>query len=60
MGVWIFTLLAFCVDIDLLYLWFGFPHVLVLGEIVTGCLTSYIVWIFVIGFKEAHLNITVI
>lgn len=59
-GVWIFIPLAFFMNIDLLYSWFGFGHIFIISELITGCLTSYIVWIFMIGFREVHLNITVI
>jgi uncharacterized membrane protein len=60
MGVWIYTALAFFMNVDILNSWLGFQHVPVIGEIVTGCVTSYLVFIFVLGFKDAHLNVTVI
>lgn len=59
LGVWVYVFLAFFMNIDILYSWFGF-EVAVIGKIVTGCLTSYLVYVFVLGFKEAHLNVTVI
>src|SRR3990167_107886 len=59
-GVWLFTLLAFFMKIDILNSWFGFEHITIISEIVTGAVTSYVVWIFVKGFNEAHLNVTVI
>jgi len=54
MGVWIFTILAYFMGIDILNSWFGFPHIAILGEIVTGSLTSYVVWIFVAGWNSVH------
>jgi len=58
-GVWIFTLLAYFVNIDILNLWFGFEHVAFVGEFITGCLTSYIVHLLSVGFVEQHMNIVV-
>jgi len=59
-GVWLFTALAFFMKVDVLTSWFEFQHIAIIGEIITGALTSYLVWIFTIGFKEAHLTVTVI
>ena len=42
-GVWIYTVLAWLLGVDLLELWFGFSHVIALSEIVTGCVTSYVI-----------------
>ena len=60
LGVWVYVFLAIFLNVDLLTLWFGFYYVPVLSEIVTGGVTSYIVWLLVIGFREAHLNVTII
>lgn len=60
LGVWIYVFLAVFLKVDLLSLWFGFSYVPVLSEIVTGGFTSYVIWLLVIGFREAHLNVTVI
>ena len=59
-GVYIFTLLALSMNMDILYSWFGFRHVAIIGEIITGCLTSYLVHIFSLGFMEQHMNKLVI
>lgn len=58
-GVWIFTLLAFFVNTDILYSQFG-VEVPVIGEIVTGCVTSYLVHIFSAGWNEVHNRTVVI
>ena len=60
MGVWIFTILAYFMKVDMLNSWFEFSHIVVISEIITGCVTSYLVWIFTLGFREAHLNTVVV
>jgi hypothetical protein len=59
-GVWIYSIIALIWKIDVTNLWFGLPYVFIVGEIVTGCLTSFLVHIFSIGFREKFLNVTVI
>lgn len=59
-GVWLYTALAFFMQVDVLTSWFGFQHIEIISQIITGALTSYVVWIFSIGFQEAHLRVTVI
>lgn len=58
-GVWIFTFLAVCMNMDVLYSWFGFEHIAIIGEFVTGCLTSFVVHIFSLGWNE-QFNVTVV
>jgi len=57
-GVWIFTFLALCMNMDILYLQFG-VEVRILGEFITGCVTSFVVHIFSLGWNE-QFNVTVI
>lgn len=58
-GVWVYVALAFLWKIDILQLWFGIPNVYVVSSVVTGMLTSWLVHIFSIGFKEKYLNLYV-
>lgn len=57
-GVWIFTLLAFLMNIDIVNSWFELD-VFIVGKILTGMLTSWLVHIFSVGFKEMYLNVNV-
>jgi len=59
-GFWIYTTLAFLMSVNLLELWFGFGYIVMLSEIITGCVTSYVVHLLSVGFSEQHLNVTVI
>jgi hypothetical protein len=59
-GVWAYVALAFFLHISILQSWFGFQNVFIVGEIITGCVTSFLVHIFSIGFREKFLNVTVI
>lgn len=59
-GVWLYIALAFFMKVDVLTSWFGFQHIEIISQIITGALTSYVVWIFSIGMKEAHFHVTVI
>jgi hypothetical protein len=58
-GFWIYTALAFLLNVDLLQAWFGFTPMLVLSEIITGCITSYLIHLLSLGFAEQHLNVTI-
>lgn len=57
-GVYVYTALSFLMSVDVLNSWFGFD-VFIVGSIVTGILTSWLVHIFSIGFRDKYLNIVV-
>jgi len=59
-GVWVYIGLAFFWHVDILQAWFGVPYVFIVSEIITGMLTSFLIHIFSIGFREKFLNVTVI
>ena len=59
-GVWAYMALAFIWRIDILQLWFDIRYVFIVSEIITGALTSFLVHIFSLGFKEKFLNVTVV
>jgi len=48
LGVWIYTILAWWLNINVLY---EYVSVSVLSGIVTGIITSFLVWLIVDGFK---------
>jgi len=52
-GVWIFSLLSFFTEIDLLEVT-GFGYIPIVGAIVTGILTSWLVHIFTLGWKAKY------
>lgn len=52
-GVWVYTLLSFFLETDLLEL-VGFEHVPVVGAIITGIIVSWTVHIFVLGWKSKY------
>lgn len=58
-GVWIYGVLSFCMQLSLLEV-LGFQYVPVVSEIVTGGMTSFVVWIFVAGWKEKFSDTLVI
>ena len=57
-GVWIYSILAFCAGLSLLEV-LGFKYVPVVSEIATGIATSFVMSVFVAGWKE-KFNILVI
>jgi hypothetical protein len=57
-GVWIYFFLSVVWDIDILHTWFYFPHHIV-NFFVTGAITSFIVHVFSIGFREKFLHIVI-
>jgi len=58
-GVYIYTFLAFIMSVDVFNSWFGVPHVLIVSEFITGVLTSWLIHIFSIGFRDKYLEISV-
>jgi hypothetical protein len=58
-GTWIYGILSACTQLSLLKI-FGFSYVPVVSEILTGGVISFLVWIFVAGWKEKFQNILVI
>jgi len=59
-GVWIYVILAFIWKIDIIKIWFGLDNIFSIGLVVTGMLTSWLVHIFSIGFKEKYLDIKIV
>lgn len=62
-GVWIYTILAALFRIDLLSIWFleiGIVYIPLVTEILTGAMTSWILYIFEIGLREEHFSMTII
>ena len=57
-GTYIYTFLAFVMSVDVLYSWFGF-EVFIVGTVITGILTSWLVHIFSIGFRTKYLEVIV-
>jgi hypothetical protein len=51
LGFWIFTFLAFIFDVDLLYA-VGEIHLPMVGEAIVGGITSFLLHIFSIGWRE--------
>jgi len=63
MGVWVYTILSWIFRVDLLSTAFyelGTIYVPFVSEFLTGALTSWLMYIFEIGFKERYLSITVV
>lgn len=58
-GVWLYTALGFLWKVHFLDVWFDFMYIPFVEEIVTGCVTSYIIHLLSIGFREKHLNVIV-
>jgi len=54
-GVWIYGALALALQVDILSPYFGLTYS-VLGELITGVVTSYLVHIFMIGVREKFLS----
>jgi len=59
-GVWLYTALAFFMKVDVLTSWFGFQHIEIISQIITGAVTSFLVWIFVNGWNESFNTMIVI
>ena len=57
-GAWLYIGLALLLRMDILPL-LGFGHVLVFGEFITGCITSFFVHLLSLGWNE-KFNVTVI
>lgn len=49
LGVWLYTLFAWLLDINVLY---EFRYVPVVSEVVTGIITSFIVWLLAKGWNS--------
>lgn len=54
-GVWVYFLLDFMFKINLLEM--DLPPIL--SEFLTGCITSFIVWVFVAGWSTLFQNVIV-
>jgi len=59
-GVWFYSILAFVWKVHFLGIWFDFVYIPFIEELVTGCVTSYVVHLLSIGFREKHLNVVVV
>jgi hypothetical protein len=58
LGVWIYGILSFFLSLDILealQLW----YIPVLGELITGSVISYLVHIFILGWRTKHEVIVV-
>ena len=57
-GVWIFSILAAAFKVDIFQDTFGYtaPLALLLGNLITGAVTSYVVHIFSLGIREKYFN----
>lgn len=58
-GVWIYSVLSLCTELSL-WTVFGFRYIPIVSEGLTGGILSFIMWIFVAGWKEKFSNILVI
>ena len=58
-GFWVYGILAFFMGMSLLEV-FDFKYILVVSEVITGGVISFIVHIFSIGWKEKFNNVVVI
>ena len=61
-GVWVYTFLAIIFRVNLLSLWFneiGINYIPAISEIFTGAVTSWLFYIFEIGYKERYLNVII-
>jgi len=62
-GVWIFSMLSAIFRVDLLSTIFfelGVSYTPFVSEFFTGAITSWMVYIFEIGFRERYLNVTIL
>ena len=57
-GVYAFTILAWILKVDVLEM-LGFEHSALIGGLVTGGATSFLVHLLVIGFREKFLTVTI-
>ena len=57
-GVWTYAILSYFMQLELLEP-LGFNYVFLVSEFVTGCVISFVVHIFIIGWK-ARFEVTVI
>lgn len=57
-GCWIYTLLSLFMGVDLLQV-AGFGYIPVVSAIITGIVTSWMVHIFLIGWKEKYQVVVV-
>jgi hypothetical protein len=52
-GIWIYTILSFFLEVDLLDE-LGFGYIPVLGALITGIVISWLVHIFILGWKAKY------
>ena len=52
-GVWAYSILSFFLETDLLDV-IGFGYIPVVGAIITGCVISWVMHIFVLGWKSKY------
>ena len=57
-GTWIYSVLFLIFRIDLLHL-LGLPYYPFAGEIITGGLVSFLVFLLSVGFKEQYMSFTI-
>lgn len=57
-GVWIYSILSFFMGVDLLQVT-GFGYIPVVGSVITGIVVSWLVHVFILGWK-AKYEVTVI
>ena len=58
-GVWVFGILSFFMALSLLEV-FGFAYIPIISELITGGVTSFVVHIFLIGFREKFNDVVVV
>lgn len=58
-GVWIYGILSYFLGLSLLEV-FGFSYVPLVSEVVTGGVISFLVHVFVIGWKEKFNSVWVV
>lgn len=58
LGVWVYSFLSFLLEHTLLEE-FGFPYVLIVDEIITGMVVSFLVHIFSLGWNSKFQNIVI-
>lgn len=52
-GVWIFSILSFFLETDLLDM-MGFGYIPLVGAIITGCAVSWFTHIFILGWRAKY------
>ena len=58
-GVWVYTALSLIFGVDLLALTLyelGIGHLPIINESITGAVTSWILYVFEIGYRDKYLN----